>query len=100
MSTCKKQEIISFKADASLTEAMRGINNRSEFIRSAILAAMDNVCPLCCGSGILTPDQKRHWQQFEKHHDVEECHKCHALHMVCAAERQQSETARPEPSES
>ena len=46
----KKQEIITFKADEPLLEAMDGITNRSEFIRAAILSALDSVCPLCKGT--------------------------------------------------
>ena len=64
---------------------MQGIQNRSEFIRAAILAALDSVCPLCKGSGILTPDQRRHWESFAKTHSLEECGDCHAVHLVCVA---------------
>ena len=92
MAANKKQEIITFKADAALWRAMKGIPNRSEFIRSAILAAMDNVCPLCKGAGILTPDQQRHWDSFAKSHAAEECEDCHAVHLVCAL----NEEGRPE----
>lgn len=80
----KRSEVITFKAGESLLEAMRGVENRSEFIRSAILAALDNVCPLCKGTGILTPDQKRHWRTFARNHSVEECNRCHELHLVCS----------------
>ena len=79
----KKQEIITFKVDESLAEAMAGIPNRSEFIRTAILAAMDSVCPLCMGTGILTPDQRRHWESFAASHSVEKCADCEAVHLVC-----------------
>jgi len=88
----KKQEIITFKVDQTLWKAMQGIPNRSEFIRSAILAAMDSVCPLCKGTGILTPDQRRHWDSFAKNHSLEECADCHAVHLVCvAAEDEETE---------
>jgi len=86
MSNNKKQDIITFKVDEPLHQAMRGIPNRSEFIRAAILTALDSVCPLCKGSGILTPDQRNHWDQFAKRHVLEECDDCHAVHLVCAAE--------------
>ncbi len=79
-----KQEIITFKGDASLVEAMRGVPNRSEFIRAAVLAALDGACPLCKGTGILTPEQRRHWQAFAADHAVEECGECHAIYVVCA----------------
>jgi len=79
----RKGEIITFKVDASLFAAMRTIPNRSEFIRGAILAALDNVCPLCRGTGCLTPAQKKHWRHFERDHTVEECKECHELRLVC-----------------
>jgi len=82
----RKSDIITFKADATLLEAMHGITNRSSFIRSAILAALDNVCPLCTGAGILTPNQRQHWDTFRKNHAVEECNHCNELHLVCSRE--------------
>ena len=85
MARSTKQEMITFKADAALTKAMRGISNRSEFIRSAILAALDSACPLCKGTGILTPQQHRHWKSFARNHSVRECGDCHAIHLVCNA---------------
>ena len=81
----RRREIITFKADEALCEAMRGIPNRSEFIRAAILSALDSVCPLCKGSGILTPDQRRHWVEFSGNHALAECEDCHAVHIVCGA---------------
>ena len=78
-----KAEVISFKADQALLEAMAAIPNRSEFIRNAILAALNGVCPLCQGTGILSPQQKRHWQSFARHHQVRRCGDCQALHLVC-----------------
>lgn len=85
MATSRKQEIITFKADPSLLEAMKGVPNRSAFIRHAILAALDNVCPLCAGTGILTPQQKTHVQRFMADHDLETCDDCEAVHLVCNA---------------
>lgn len=82
----RKDEIITFKADEPLCRAMRGIPNRSEFIRAAILSALNSVCPLCKGTGILTPDQRKHWAEFSEHHAVEECEDCHAVHLVCGIE--------------
>ncbi len=52
-----KQQIITFKAEEALVEAMGDIPNRSEFIRSAILAALEGVCPLCHGTGVLSTHQ-------------------------------------------
>ena len=72
----KKQEIITFKVDEDLREAMQHIPNRSSFIRSAIVAALGSVCPLCNGSGILTPKQKQHWDDFSANHMIKRCKKC------------------------
>jgi hypothetical protein len=85
MSLKKKEEIITFKVDEGLSQAMGGIPNRSEFIRSAIMAALDSTCPLCGGSGIMTPDQRKHWKEIAKSHTVRECTECHAFHIVCAS---------------
>ena len=79
-----KTEVVSFKADPALLGAMRGIANRSEFIRSAILAALDSTCPLCSGTGILTPSQMRHWDEFAEDHSLRECESCREVHLVCS----------------
>jgi hypothetical protein len=81
----KKEEIITFKVDEGLAHAMVGIPNRSEFIRSAIMAALDSTCPLCRGTGIMTPDQLKHWKEIAKSHSVGECAECHALTIVCSS---------------
>jgi len=78
-----KSEIITFKADSSLLNALGKIPNRSEFIRAAILSALENACPLCGGTGFLTPEQKNHWEQFAADHRLQECNQCHEIHIVC-----------------
>jgi len=79
-----KTEVVSFKADGALLDAMRGVTNRSEFIRTAILAALDSTCPLCSGSGTLTPNQMRHWNDLATDHSVEECEDCREVRLVCS----------------
>ena len=83
MPSRKKEEVVTFKVDASLLEALRSIPNRSEFIRSAIQAALQSTCPLCKGTGALTPDQRRHWSTFVENHALETCDDCDAVHLVC-----------------
>lgn len=82
----KKEEIITFKVDAHLSQAMAGIENRSAFIRDAILSALGNTCPVCRGSGILSESQLAHWQEFSSHHRIEQCTHCHEAHLVCEYE--------------
>lgn len=86
----RKHEIITFKADEALAGALRGIANRSDFIRSAILSALENVCPLCKGAGTITVDQRRHWDAFTATHPVRECTDCHTFHLVCPDSRRKT----------
>jgi len=78
-----RHRIVTFKAEESLLEALQGIPNRSEFIRNALLAALDSACPLCRGTGILTPEQRKHWEAFAVDHVVSTCRSCEAPHLTC-----------------
>ena len=82
-----KQGIITFKVDEAFLEALRGVRNRSEFIREAVLQALDLSCPLCGGSGVLSPRQKSHWDEFSQTHSLSECEECREVRLVCS-ERQ------------
>ena len=83
--TRTNDEIITFKAPAELVEALRDVPNRSEFIRSALTAAMRKTCPLCRGAGTLSPRQLTHWEEFARSHSIVECDDCHELHLQCSA---------------
>ena len=78
-----KAETITFKVDPDLAEAMRSIPNRSAFIRKALIQALERLCPLCGGSGLLNAEELRHWERFARNHHVSECTSCHAHHLVC-----------------
>ncbi len=80
-----KADVITFKVDPSLAELIDQLPNRSEFIRKAVLAALENTCPLCQGSGVLTPEQRKHWGRFTERHTVERCDDCHAVHLKCVS---------------
>jgi hypothetical protein len=79
----KKQSIITFKVDDELFRAIKNIPNRSKFIRTAILNALGSVCPLCEGSGMLTKNQKRHWDEFSVNHSLRLCEDCNENILVC-----------------
>lgn len=85
MAASRKHEVISFKVDSTLARALQAVPNRSEFIRCAVLAALDSACPLCGGTGILSADQREHWKRFASTHTMVECRDCHALHLRCTA---------------
>lgn len=79
----KKEEIVTFKVNESLARQLNAIPNRSDFIRRAILLALESTCPLCQGTGVLTSEQKKHWKEFARNHTVTECNRCHAVHLTC-----------------
>ena len=70
----KTHEVITFKIDPQLAILMQGIENRSAFIRTALLAALEHLCPFCKGTGVLTPHRKGHWQEFSGF--LEDCREC------------------------
>ena len=80
----KKQSIVTFKVNEDLLAVIRDIPNRSEFIRAAIMAALENVCPLCGGTGLLTPKQKEHWEGFSRDHTLKRCDDCQEIFIECA----------------
>ncbi len=82
-----KQEVITFKVDSELAEALQSVPNRSRFIRQAVLAAISSVCPVCMGAGVLTPSQREHWEAFARRHAVVECPDCHQRHLTCDLEK-------------
>jgi hypothetical protein len=92
-----KSDLISFKVEPSLAEAIERLPNRSEFIRKAVLAALRSTCPLCQGIGVLTPEQRSHWDRFTRRHTVERCEDCNAVHLHCGCGAQEcaGEGGRP-----
>lgn len=84
----KKERVFTFKADEELAGILDRIPNKSEFIRKAIEMAMENRCPLCNGTGSLTPAQHRHMEHFMTVHSLERCDECNAVHLVCGNEEE------------
>lgn len=82
----KKPETITFKADETLAKALDNVPNKSEFIRTAILNALENSCPLCQGTGIMTSEQRAHWAKFLNTHSLHKCDACKAVHLVCGSD--------------
>lgn len=87
MNTKLKQGVITFKAEDSMLEALNRIPNKSEFIRAAVMSALDETCPLCGGSGILNPKQRKHWSSFVKEHRITRCKSCNGLEINCTHEQ-------------
>ena len=81
-----KQEIITFKVDETLADVIKRLPNRSEFIRNAVLTALKNTCPLCQGTGTISPEQYRHWEDFMKTHRIVQCPECDAVYIECGTD--------------
>ncbi len=81
----RMHEVITFKVDRDLAERMKGLRNRSEFIRTAVLLALKNVCPICAGSGVLTSAQSASWSEFSKNHHLEVLQESGEVTIVCDA---------------
>ncbi|HNV86367.1 MAG TPA: ribbon-helix-helix domain-containing protein [Candidatus Omnitrophota bacterium] len=75
--------VLTFKVDDALAKQLKGVPNRSEFIRTAILDALENTCPFCRGTGVLTPHRKKHWDELIRTHNVSACKSCDNLVFVC-----------------
>ncbi len=58
-----REIMITIRVDSCLANMLKGIPNRSAFIRDAILDALARQCPACHGAGILAvaarPDQEK-----------------------------------------
>ncbi len=78
-----KDRIITFKVDSEVEEILSRIPNKSEFIRASILQAIDCVCPVCNGTGIINHKQKKHWDEFLINHSVKRCGECDELYITC-----------------
>jgi RecJ-like exonuclease len=79
----QKDEVITFKVDGALAEQLRLMPNRSEFIRQAVLQALQFECPVCRGTGTLSPNQMKHWEEFSHHHHFTTCDVCGEHHISC-----------------
>ncbi len=56
MEHCQREVVLSIRVDRHLADVLKGIPNRSEFIRDAIRHALARQCPTCGGTGVLAAD--------------------------------------------
>ena len=90
MSKSKDLEVVTFKVDKSLKKLLAGVSNRSEFIRHAILLALDSTCPFCKGTGVLNEHRKKHWNDLVQSNSLSECDDCHEPLVVCSCDGESS----------
>ncbi len=92
----KKADTVTFKVDPKLLEILQAMPNRSEFIRKAILEALNSTCPMCNGSGVLTPSQLTCWEKFAETHELKKCMKCAETHFICKEADEENHDYCPE----
>ena len=90
-----EQAVITFKADRELARTLRRQPNRSDFIRSALQAALTRECPFCAGRGRLTREQERAWRRFQDRHTLAYCPDCGENHWRCIAPHRAIRRKRP-----
>jgi hypothetical protein len=79
-----KEQTVTFKVDSRMYEQLKNIPNKSEFIRNSLFQALNNICPLCNGEGVLNSCQQEHWDKFiAEHHHLEKCSTCNTVHLAC-----------------
>lgn len=83
-----KEHTFTFKTDEELADRLARMENRSEFIRRAVKTALGQTCPLCQGSGSLSPEQEKHWRHFLDVHSLQHCDECQAVHFVCQSDKE------------
>lgn len=72
----QKTKIVAFKVEEDLAEFLDKLNNKSDFIRKAILAQFSMACPLCAGSGVVARGIHDHYKPViaeQNHHPCSRC---------------------------
>jgi len=72
----QKKQIVAFKVEDELAHFLDALPNKSEFIRRAILAQFNMICPLCNGTGVVEKGIHDHFQQVIESNLTRPCEKC------------------------
>lgn len=72
----QKTKIVAFKVEEDLAEFLDKLNNKSDFIRKAILAQFSMACPLCAGSGVVPRGIHDHYKPVIAEHHTHPCSRC------------------------
>jgi hypothetical protein len=71
-----KKEIVAFKVEAELAEFLDKLQNKSDFIRKAIIAQLGMACPLCSGSGVVPRGLHDHYEPILRKNSTRKCDHC------------------------
>ncbi|MFL5339049.1 MAG: hypothetical protein ACJ8F7_02685 [Gemmataceae bacterium] len=71
-----KTEIVAFKVEAELANFLNKLQNKSAFIRKAIIAQLGMACPLCEGSGTVPRGLHDHYAPVLAKNNTRKCDIC------------------------
>src|SRR4051794_2962585 len=74
----QKTEIVAFKVEPELALFLNKLQNKSAFIRKAIIAQLGMACPLCEGSGTVPRGLHEHYAPVLAKNNVRKCDRCGA----------------------
>jgi hypothetical protein len=82
----QKKKVVAFKVEEELAELLNKLENKSAFIRKAIVAQLGVACPLCQGKGVVPRGVHDHFVPLLKQFDAKDCEGCgHTLHLPLEA---------------
>lgn len=71
-----KTAVVAFKVEEELAEMLNQLPNKSAFIRKAIVAQLDMVCPMCRGGGVLPKWLHDHYVTLLHKVSDQKCEEC------------------------
>jgi hypothetical protein len=71
-----KTQIVAFKVEEDLADFLNKLQNKSAFIRKAIIAQLGMACPLCNGSGTVPRGLHEHYAPILTRNNTRKCDKC------------------------
>jgi hypothetical protein len=71
-----KTQIVAFKVEEDLADFLNKLQNKSAFIRKAIIAQLGMACPLCEGSGTVPRGLHEHYAPVLAKNNSRKCDKC------------------------
>jgi hypothetical protein len=74
--TSPKTQIVAFKVEEDLANFLNKLQNKSAFIRKAIIAQLGMACPLCEGTGTVARGLHQHYTPILQKYNMRKCDKC------------------------
>lgn len=72
----QKNQIVTFKIEEELATFLNKLQNKSAFIRKAVIAQLGMACPLCQGGGVVPRGLHDHYAPILEKHNSRKCDQC------------------------